>query len=273
MKILSLNTHAWMEEDQMTKIAQLAEFITTQDYDIIALQEVNQSRCEMPLTTSDLKHFYVTDKEATIKVDNYAHILREQIGREYYWTYIPIHVGYDKYDEGLAFLSKTPIYDAFETYVSEATDYNNYRTRKILGIKTTISKEETWFINGHFGWWHDEDSFKRQWDKSLAVLEKLEGQPVFLMGDFNNAAHIEGEGYSYVTQSGWYDCYEMAKEKDEGNTVVKAIAGWEKNKQKLRIDYIFSNRKSAVKSSRVVLNGKESPIVSDHFGVAVTIET
>ncbi|MFD2699688.1 endonuclease/exonuclease/phosphatase family protein [Paenibacillus shunpengii] len=272
MKILTLNTHAWMEEDQLTKMDQLAEFIRTEDFDIVALQEVNQSQREAPLSDDDLSPFYVTDDQALVKADNYAHVLREQIGQAYYWTYIPIHVGFEKYDEGLAFLSKTPILDAFEAYVSEMRDYENYRTRKILGIKTVISGEETWFVNGHYGWWHDDESFRGQWDNSLDVLkQKVKGQPAFIMGDFNNAAHLEGEGYDYVTQSGWHDCYELAEEKDEGYTVVKAIAGWENNKQKLRIDYVFSNRKLAVKSSKVVLDGKDSPIVSDHSGVSVTI--
>lgn len=271
MKILTLNTHSWIEEDQLTKIDQLAEFIREEDFDIVALQEVNQSKTEAPLTESDLKEFYVTDHQAVIKADNYAHVLRKRIGRDYYWTYIPVHVGFDKYDEGLAILSKTPIVDAFEAYVSEMRDYGNYRTRKILGIKTQISGEETWFVNGHFGWWHDEESFKGQWDKSLAVLERTNGLPAFIMGDFNNAAHLEGEGYEYVTHSGWHDCYELAEEKDEGHTVVKAIAGWENNKQKLRIDYVFSSRKLAVKSSKVVLDGRETPIVSDHSGVAVSL--
>ena len=273
MKLLTLNTHAWIEENQLEKIEQLARFINEHQFDIIALQEVNQSIQEEALPDSELAYFYAADGNAVIKADNYAYVLRQHLHSEYYWTYIPVHIGYSKYDEGLAVLSKTPIKNAFSAYVSETEDYGNYRTRKILGIQTTVSGEDTWFINGHYGWWHDEDEpFEPQWNRSLAVMEKHVGsQCAFAVGDFNNAAHIEGEGYSYVKQSGWFDCYELAARKDDGHTVVKAIAGWEENKQHLRIDYVFANRKLPVRLSNVVLNGTTGPVVSDHFGVMVEI--
>lgn len=273
MKLLTLNTHAWIEENQLEKIEQLAHFINEHDFDVIALQEVNQSMQEEALPASELTHFHQAEEGTIVRADNYAHVLRKQLKHEYYFTYIPVHVGYVKYDEGLAILSKTPIQEAFGAYVSDLRDYENYRTRKIVGIKTAVSGVDTWFVNGHFGWWHDEEEpFKPQWKHTLEAMDKYVGEsPAFIMGDFNNAAHIEGEGYSLVTESGWYDCYELAADKDEGFTVVKAIAGWEGNKQKLRIDYVFSNRPVKVTSSKVVLDGVHSPIVSDHAGVAVEI--
>ncbi|WP_211746652.1 endonuclease/exonuclease/phosphatase family protein [Paenibacillus sp. Marseille-Q4541] len=273
MKILTLNTHAWIEENQLVKIEQLAQFINEHDFDVIALQEVNQSMQEEALPASELTYFHEAEEGTVVKADNYAYVLRKQLHTEYYWTYIKVHVGFEKYDEGLAILSKTPIQEAFGSYVSDMRDYENYRTRKLLGIKTAISGKDTWFVNGHFGWWHDEEEpFERQWQHSLAVLDKhVDSLPAFIMGDFNNAAHIEGEGYTHVIQSGWHDCFELAAQKDEGYTVVKAIAGWEENKQKLRIDYVFSNRQIPVKTSKVVLDGAHSPIVSDHSGVAVEI--
>ena len=273
MKILTLNTHAWIEENQLEKIEQLAHFINEHDFDVIALQEVNQSMQEKALPASEMTYFHEAEENTIVKADNYAYVLRKQLHTEYYWTYIPIHVGFAKYDEGLAILSKTPIKEAFGAYVSDMRDYANFRTRKLLGIKTEISGKDTWFVNGHYNWWHDEEEpFEPQWKYSLAVMDKYVGSlPAFIMGDFNNAAHIEGEGYSLVTGSGWHDCYELAAQKDDGFTVVKAIAGWEDNKQKLRIDYVFSNQEVPVHSSKVVLNGIDSPVVSDHFGVAVEI--
>lgn len=41
-KFLTLNTHSWMEEEQETKLNQLAERILQEKYDVICLQEVNQ---------------------------------------------------------------------------------------------------------------------------------------------------------------------------------------------------------------------------------------
>lgn len=42
MKVLTLNTHSYMEEDLEKQIEVLAQAIKTNDYQLVALQEVNQ---------------------------------------------------------------------------------------------------------------------------------------------------------------------------------------------------------------------------------------
>ena len=42
MKILTINVHAWLEKNQMEKIDILAKAIAEKQYDVIAMQEVNQ---------------------------------------------------------------------------------------------------------------------------------------------------------------------------------------------------------------------------------------
>ncbi|MFD3049855.1 exodeoxyribonuclease III, partial [Streptococcus agalactiae] len=42
-KCLTLNTHSWMEVNALKKLFDLAEHIFREKYDIICLQEVNQS--------------------------------------------------------------------------------------------------------------------------------------------------------------------------------------------------------------------------------------
>ena len=42
MKLLTINVHAWLEENQMEKIDILARTIAEKQYDVIAMQEVNQ---------------------------------------------------------------------------------------------------------------------------------------------------------------------------------------------------------------------------------------
>lgn len=39
-----------------------------------------------------------------------------------------------------------------------------------------------------------------------------------------------------------------------------------------RLDYIFCNTQEKVKSSQVVCNGKNYPVVSDHYGVMIEVE-
>ncbi|WP_128099900.1 endonuclease/exonuclease/phosphatase family protein [Paenibacillus sp. DCT19] len=273
MKILTLNAHAWAEENQLNKISQLAEFINTHQFDIISMQEVNQPIQEEALTAAELEHYFRIDSDTVVKKDNYAYVLLTQLSETYYWTWIPTHVGFRTYDEGLAILSRTPITQAFGEYVSHIQDYNNYRTRKIVGIQTVADGEEAWFVNGHYNWWDDDqEPFKGQWDLTESKLAPYMNEPLYMMGDFNNVAEIREQGYDYMMSHGWHDLYTMAKQKDDGATVVKAIAGWANNSQPLRIDYIFSNRPVQAKSSTVVLNGKNGPVVSDHYGVAVEID-
>ncbi len=64
MKLLTVNVHAWLEENQDEKLDILAQTIAEKAYDVIALQEVNQ------LIASK----FVTRE---LKMDNYGLILLE----------------------------------------------------------------------------------------------------------------------------------------------------------------------------------------------------
>ncbi|MEK3788449.1 endonuclease/exonuclease/phosphatase family protein [Paenibacillus sp. FSL K6-1230] len=272
MKLLTLNTHSWLEEDQLAKITYMADFINEHEFDVIAFQEVNQMKTETVVPLEQLGKFVVTDSSMPIRANNYAYLVQQQLKADYYWTWAPVHTGKLRYDEGLAFLSRTPIGETFCEHVSGITVYNNYKTRKILGASTTIEGAHTWIVNGHLGWWHDEEEpFRPQWDRVEAILRNYTGDAMFLMGDFNNVAELSGEGYDYMMSKGWCDLYTAAEIKDAGATVTKSIGGWEGNTQDLRIDYIFSREARKVKSSTVVMNGIRGEVVSDHFGVAVEL--
>jgi len=93
-----------------------------------------------------------------------------------------------------------------------------------------------------------------------------------LMGDFNTDAINSPEDYKMILSQGLYDTYTAAIEKDSGITVGGNIDGWSKNKEDKRIDYIFSNKKIKVLSSKVIFNGKNHPVVSDHYGLEVILD-
>ncbi len=42
MKLLTLNCHSWQEKDQLEKMKYLAKVIFEENYEVVALQEVNQ---------------------------------------------------------------------------------------------------------------------------------------------------------------------------------------------------------------------------------------
>ena len=275
MKILTLNTHSIIEKNYEEKLVNFVEMIKEESPDVFALQEVNQS-ITMPETGDASKVGYIAclDCEVTIRTDNHAYRVAKmlyELGVEYQWTWVPAKVGYGIYDEGIAVFSKSTIEDICQFYISKSEDYNNWKTRKMLGIHTN----DMWFYSVHMGWWKDEEEpFAKQWDKVVKQLNE-QTQICFVMGDFNSPADKEQEGYEYVIQSGWNDTWLMAKRKDEGITVGGNIDGWSDkvNQEEMRIDYIFCNKEILVESSEVVFNGKNYPIVSDHYGVEIEIVT
>ena len=103
--------------------------------------------------------------------------------------------------------------------------------------------------------------------KILALLSNGISQK----NDFNNPA--QEAGYSLVEKSplALRDSYSIAKVKSGEATVEQAIDGWKENTRKLRIDYIFVPANSIVDAHQVVFDGKNAPVVSDHFGVEIEI--
>jgi len=170
-------------------------------------------------------------------------------------------------------MSRSPITEAIVIGVSEINNFYNWKTRKIVGVKTEKTGDEL-FFSVHYGWWNDkEEPFCRQWKNTLERLPKAE--KIWLMGDFNNPEQISNEGYDLILSDGWYDSYEYAKTKDNGITVGKAIDGWKDkitSTDGMRIDLILCSKKTEVLSSEVIFNGKNYPVVSDHYGVLIEYE-
>ena len=268
MKIMTLNTHSLVERDYEKKLLAFTEGVLKEAPDIIALQEVNQSISADVITPSE---GYKSCCDAVIRSDNHVYnavrLLSER-GLSYYWTWLPLKRGYMIYNEGIAILSRTPFDETRIIEVSLVQDYENWKTRKLLGIKTLGQ----WFYSVHYGWWEDEDSFSEQFGRTENSLNKNE--KIWLMGDFNNPAEIRGEGYDLMTALGWYDCYNEAAEKDEGKTAEGKIDGWrerEKAIDRMRLDQIWCSKPIKPKSCYTVFNGRRYPVVSDHFGVIAEI--
>lgn len=261
MNLLTLNCHSWHEENQYDKIRHLAETIKEKSYDVIALQEVSQSIEAEPLYDD-------------IKKDNFAIVLLKELEKigiaEYSLVWSFSHLVCGTYEEGVAILTKHPILEKDSFFVSQSTVVDYLKTRKIVGTKIEYQGIPISFYSCHMGWWSDiEEPFKHQADRLLQQIKR--DAPVFLMGDFNNSASQQGEGYAYMTSQGLYDTYELAEHKDEGTTVEGKIAGWSDNKQDLRIDLILMDAPFQVQSSQVVFNNRNKSVISDHFGVEAII--
>ena len=270
MKLLTLNTHSLLEENYGQK---LKEFITTVKRelpDVIALQEVNQRQDATEVSRNRLEGYVSCEPSAAVREGNHALAVAEALRASemiYHWTWLPIKRGYGHYDEGVAVMSRAPIEATDTITVSRTEDYSNWKTRKLLGIQVG----GTWFYSVHLGWWDDpQEPFAAQWAKVNAHV--ADRGRVFLMGDFNSPAEKRGQGYDLVILDGWHDTYDMASLKDNGITVSGRIAGWthrELPAHGARVDHIFCNRPCRVNSSRVVFNGENGAVVSDHFGVLI----
>lgn len=271
MKLLTLNSHSLIEDEYEKKLDMFVDAVIREQPDIIALQEVNQSKNADIVPVTELDGMTVIQRSVPVRADNHAANAAKLLGINgihYNWVWLPIKTGYGKYDEGAALLSRFPIEDTDNFLSSASDDYDNWKTRRILGIKT----KDEWFYSVHMGWWKDEEEpFSEQWKRINAHLSDI--GPVWLMGDFNCRADMKNEGYDLICASGWHDTYTMALQKDSGVTVEKAIDGWKEwESAKMRIDYIWKNSEAAIKRSKVVFNGKYYGAVSDHYGVMVDTE-
>lgn len=261
MKLLTVNVHAWLEENQDQKLDILAQTIAQKRYDVIALQEVNQLMTS-PLVTKDLRQ------------DNYGLILLEKLKElgvadySYFWS--NSHIGYDKYDEGIAFLTKLPVYEVDAFYCSQHQELTSILSRKIIGLTVAYGNELIDLYSCHINLPDSQE--ENQLENIRSIIERTDSNRLkILMGDFNTDALSNPQAYQAINDLGLYDSYDLAADKDSGITVEKAIDGWAGHSQEKRLDYVFLNQERQVQSSRVIFNGDNLPVISDHFGVEVRL--
>ncbi|MDO4814959.1 MAG: endonuclease/exonuclease/phosphatase family protein [Gemella sp.] len=262
MKLLTVNVHSWQEENQEEKIEILAKEIAEKDYDVIALQEVSQLK-------------FKEENVDELKEDNYLVILSKKLSdlgvTQYTYHWSNSHTGYDIYDEGIAILTKLPVLEVDGFYCSNSTTVNSISSRKILRLCLEYKDKiiETYSCHINLPTATDEN----QLENIQAILDRSDNKnfKIFL-GDFNTDAISRKEDYQAILDLGLIDTYVLAKDKDSGITVEKSIDGWRNHSEEKRLDYIFLNKKKEVVSSKVIFNGKNKDIISDHFGLEVELK-
>lgn len=263
MKLLTLNCHSWQEEKQLEKIKYLAKVIVEKEFDVIALQEVSQninSKIEYDNIREDNFGLLLINEIKKLREDNYNLV----------WDFS--HIGYDVYEEGLCIISNHKIVNKESFYISKNEEITCWKSRKIVKATIDYNGKAIDVYSCHLGWFNDEEeSFEYQVDRLCSKV--LRGNNLsFIMGDFNNNALIRNEGYDLLKQNGLIDTYHLSIEKDSGITVRGSIAGWEDNKEDVRVDIIFTNKNIKVLYSNVIFNGKNKSVISDHFGVEIKVE-
>lgn len=267
IKCLTLNTHSWLEDAPLDKLEAIAAQIIEGAYDLICLQEINQLIASA--LADKLGSYVEIPGTPPIHEDNFAlkliQLLEKQ-GQTYYWSWAYNHIGYDKYHEGVALLSKTPI-KPDGILVSEMDDETDYHTRRALVAETLVNGRAVTVVSLHLSWFGK--GFEGEWSKLEAALLDRDGSLV-LMGDFNNPSHEQGYQMILSSPLELQDSHQVADLVSGDYTIKADIDGWDGNEKNLKVDHVFTSKDVNLVSSQVIFDGKASPVVSDHYGLTVT---
>jgi maltose 6'-phosphate phosphatase len=262
LKVLTLNLHCYQEENQDAKFAQIAHAIEELDIDLVCLQEVGENWNEGRGDWST----------------NAARIIRDRLHRHYHLHTDWSHLGFDRYREGLAVLSKYGFRMTDSGYVSAGQDPYSIDSRKVvmvqvdvpyMGLVNVFSAHLSWLSGG----------FLDQFERLRAWANHKHGghlAATFLCGDFNIEAG--SEGYQAVVRTGQYEDQFLAVTapklfdkvfRTDAPDIGRALAS------DGRIDYIFMQKRGnlrAVAARELFTEGDRYGRVSDHTGYCVEFE-
>ncbi len=261
LKILILNLHCYQEENQDEKFTQIAKAINELNIDIVCLQEVAE---------------YWRDGEGDWE-SNAAKLINDRLTQPFNLYTDWSHLGFDKYREGVAILSRFPISNQQSRYVSDNHDIYNIHSRKV--VMACVHIPYIGAINvfsAHLSWM--EDGFQEQFQRLHEWAVENDGADIkatLLCGDFNISAG--SSGYQTVVDSKAYDDQYLSA--NEHGVFEKIFRVDDEHWQDLlaedyRIDYIFMNKKSElqVTSARILFTDQDYGQVSDHCGYFMTFE-
>lgn len=253
MKLLTLNLHCFAEENIKQNQGIISDFIIEREIDVCFFQEVAQ-------------HFENKVIKDRIKEENYVfdliQLLQEE-GHTYYMHFDYSKRGYGVYDEGLAIISKTPLYNKDSYHVSKKVDYHDWKTRMNVSCETLFQNKEIVLTSIHLGWSDEIETFEEQFDETMIHIDK--NKLNLIAGDFNVSEgskeyhHVVGYDLTDLYYNGEKTYYHDITHLDYIDVKEEAT----------RIDYVFSNKPLKTMKREVVFKDTR---VSDHFGVYIEIE-
>ncbi len=264
LKILTLNLHCYQEADQDEKFNEIARAIDEVDIDVVCLQEVGEE------WNDGLGNWH----------SNAAKIIQDRLreyGRHYHLCTDWSHIGFDRYREGSAILSKYDLVKEGSAYVSATCDIHNIHARKV--VMAQIHFPYVGLLNVfsvHLSWW--ADGFWPQFVKLWQWTNEVESDQVvatLLCGDFNTKAG--SQGYMLIANSGGFE--DQILQATSPALFAKVFRGTMPSRGEHldgdgRIDYLFAKRSSRLKatSARIIFTGLDYRRVSDHLGYLVEFE-
>ena len=261
LKVMILNLHCYQEDNQDAKFSQIAKAINELGVDIICLQEV-----------AELWNDGQGDWDT-----NSARIINDRLNPPYHLYTDWSHLGFGKYREGVAILSRFPMLKQESKYVSNSHSAYSIHSRKVVMAQVHAPYMGLInFFSAHLSWWDDgfPEQFKRL-SKWAASNQTEEVSATMLCGDFNIAAG--SEGYNLVVKSNEYeDQFLDANSPGVFEKIFKVNDPYWQHylAEDYRIDYIFMNKASDLRiiSGRVLFTETDYGRVSDHCGYLMTFE-
>jgi maltose 6'-phosphate phosphatase len=261
LSILILNLHCYQEDNQDDKFSLIARVIDKQQVDIVCFQEVAE------LWNDGMGNFET----------NSAKIINDRLAQPFHLYTDWSHLGFDKYREGVAILSRYPILRQDSRYVSDSHDVHSIHSRKVVMAQIFIPYMGLINVfSAHLSWW--EDGFDQQFSSLRDWAESEQSESVratLLCGDFNIAAG--SEGYRLVVDAHEYeDQFLAANEHGVFEKIFRVNDPYWQNylADDYRIDYIFLNKKNDfhVTSGEILFTEQDYGRVSDHCGYLMTFE-
>lgn len=276
LSLLTLNLHAYQQHvrdcpfstmhEHEREVTIIAQAISELNIDVACFQEVGEYLHD-PIT----KPYGESPSNMAFRI---CRRLREW-GRWFHIHQDWSHVGYGRWREGTAIMSRHPLVHNHSAYVSADQRKDNYMSRNV----TLSCVDVPWFglvhvANVHLNWLHHgfHDEYSRLGDL-IRSRHHFGVRGDLMVGDFN--APAGEEGYRRIVGNAEYvdQFYEAHPERFFEPSFRGRIDGW-RDGQPRRVDYVFKRNGGPmqIRSMDVIFNGDFYPIVSDHFGYLARFE-
>ena len=183
------------------------------------------------------------------------------------------HIGFGRYLEGSAILSRLGFVRRESAYVSSSGDLNDIHARKVvMGTVDVPYFGPVDVYSAHLSWW--SGGFREQFERLRRWSEenKRPGSAgTLLCGDFN--VPPGSQGYALAVSGGYEDQFTRAGGRSSREGAPPGEAG-ELRPADHRLDYLFLNGGSSLQAvaAREVFTEGDYGRVSDHAGYLVEFE-
>lgn len=270
LSLLTLNLHTYQQHPRHCpfetmhqherEVQIIADAIARQNIDVICFQEVGEYR-----------HDPITEPYGESPSNMAFRICRtlRQWGLWYHIHQDWSHIGFDRWREGSAILSRYPMLHNYSTYVSADHCKDNFMSRNItLSCIDVPGFGLLHVANVHLSW--AQHGFYQEYDNLIKLIHSRQhfgNRGDVIAGDFN--APAGEQAYNHIVGNGEYadQFHECHPHRFHEPSYRGQIDGW-LNYPPNRIDYIFkrNGQPMQIKSMDSIFNDDFYAAVSDHFG-------